>query len=83
MGRTRFAIRCRAASARRGQYWIDGQFWTDFLACARLFEFVTDAELVGIADCPLSLHEWDVVPVEWPAAAFERRGALDGAMDDD
>jgi hypothetical protein len=27
---------------------------------ARQFEFVTDAELVGIAECPLSLRKWGV-----------------------
>ena len=35
----------------------------------RPFEFVTDAELIGISQCPFSQHEWDVVPVERPKAA--------------
>jgi hypothetical protein len=64
---TRFVIRCNAA-ARRGWYWVSGSFWTNTLQGARVFEFLTDAELVGIAECPLSLQEWDVVLVEQPNA---------------
>jgi hypothetical protein len=65
---TRYVIRRTDASVCRGWYWGGGGCWTDVADDARTFEFVTNAALTGIAECPLPLPEWDVVPVESQAA---------------
>jgi hypothetical protein len=48
----------------RGWYWAGCGCWTNAVNDARLFEFMTDAKLMGLAECPLPLGLWDVVPVE-------------------
>jgi hypothetical protein len=58
--RTRYVIRRRDL----GWYWLGDGVWTEQVQDARTFEFRTDAELVGIKECPLSLADWEVVSVE-------------------
>jgi hypothetical protein len=48
----------------RGWYWVRGSFWTVQLQHARTFAFVTNARLTGSLECPMPIHDWDVVPVE-------------------
>ena len=61
---TRYVI-CRTdASPSQGWFWAGAGCWTNAASAARTFEFMTDAELVGIAECPLPLELWDVVTVE-------------------
>jgi hypothetical protein len=61
---TRYVI-CRTdASPCQGWYWAGCGCWTNAADDARLFEFLTEAELIGLAECPLPLGLWDVVPVE-------------------
>jgi hypothetical protein len=71
---TRYAI-CRTdASPCRGWFWAGAGCWTDAARAARTFDFVTNAELIGIVECPFPPQEWDVVPVENPESAAETRG---------
>ena len=66
---TRYAI-CRTdASPCQGWFWAGAGCWTKVVRNARTFEFMSDAELSGIAKCPFPLQEWDVVPVESQGAA--------------
>jgi hypothetical protein len=65
---TRYAI-CRTdASPCQGWFWAGAGCWTKVVRHARTFEFMSDAELNGIAKCPFPLQEWDVVAVESQAA---------------
>jgi hypothetical protein len=60
---TRYVI-CRTdASPCGGWYWAGCGCWTNAVDHARLFECLTDAELIGFVECPLPLELWDVVPV--------------------
>ena len=49
-----------------GWYWIAGAVCTHHVQNARTFEFRTDAELIGSAECPLPLAGWEVVEVRSP-----------------
>ena len=61
---TRYVI-CRTdASPCAGWYWAGCGCWTNAVDDARLFECLTDAELIAFVECPLPLELWDVVPVE-------------------
>jgi hypothetical protein len=61
---TRYAI-CRTdASPCQGWFWAGAGCWTKVVRHARTFEFMSDAELNGIAKCPFPLQQWGVVPVE-------------------
>jgi hypothetical protein len=61
---TRYVI-CRTdPTPCRGWYWAGCGCWTNAVRDARLFEFMTDAELMGLAECPLPLDLWGVVPIE-------------------
>jgi hypothetical protein len=58
------AASCSAIAAALCFHWWADAPWTNAAGDARLFEFVTEAELIGLAECPLPLELWDVVPVE-------------------
>jgi hypothetical protein len=71
---TRYAI-CRTdASSCRGWFWAGAGCWTSAARAARTFELVTNAELIGIVECPFPSQQWDVVPVENPECAAETGG---------
>jgi hypothetical protein len=60
---------CRAdATVCHGRYWAGGGCWTNAARDARTLEFMSDAELRGIAECLFQVQEWNVVPVELPEA---------------
>jgi hypothetical protein len=66
---TQYVI-CRTdASPCRGWFWAGAGCWTNAARDARTFDFVTNAELIGIVECPFPQQEWDVVPVERPEPA--------------
>lgn len=56
---TTYAIRHRET----GWFWISGHAWSSSFAQARTFEFMADAEIVGILECPIALQAWTVVPI--------------------
>jgi hypothetical protein len=65
---TRYVL-CRTdASPCHGWFWVAAGCWTEAARNARRFEFVTDAELVGLVECLLPSHLWGVVAVEADAA---------------
>jgi hypothetical protein len=61
---TQYVI-CRTdASPCHGWFWAGAGCWTKAARDARTFDFVTNAEMIGIVECPFPPQEWDVVPVE-------------------
>jgi hypothetical protein len=65
---TGYVLRRTDASPCHGWFWAGAGCWTNAARNARTFEFMTDAELVGLVECLLPSPQWDVVPVERPDA---------------